>query len=64
MVSAKQTSNAWCSPASKAWWECELPLRANSMAFIHTSSGVDNQANYAHSPPKGCCTATAKLVWV
>ena len=39
-------------------------LRANSMAFIHTSPGVDNQANYAHSPPKGCCTATAKLVGV
>ena len=41
-----------------------LLLRANRLAFIHTSPGVDNQANYAHSPPKSCCTATAKSVGV
>ena len=34
------------------------------MAFIHTSPGVDNQANYAHSPPKSYCTVTAKPVGV
>src|SRR4029434_6674378 len=39
-----------------------LLLRAKRLAFIHTSPGVDNQANYAHSPPKSCCTATAKPV--
>ena len=39
-------------------------LKANSLAFIHTSSGVDNQANYSHLPPNGCCTATAKPVGV
>src|SRR4029434_11107805 len=30
----------------------------------HGSSGVDNQADYAHSPPKGCCSATARPVGV
>ena len=53
------TKNLWGAHQHQKHGEDSRPLlRANS------SSGVDNEANYAHSPPKGCCTATAKLVGV
>src|SRR4029434_8074242 len=42
---------------------CE-PSTNFTYTSTHTSSGVDNQANDAHSQPKGCCTATAKPVGV
>ena len=32
------------------------PSERQQLGFIHTSSCVDNQANYAHLP-KGCCNA-------
>ena len=47
--------NTWCSPASKARWECKAFSEGDQQWL---PGGVDNGADYAQSPPKGCCTAT------